>query len=105
MPAAALVLPELRVLGDAVDDIHPEPVDTAAQPEAQHVVHRSLDLGLVPVEIRLLGQERVQVPLAPTRIPGPCGATAAKLRSPAVGLIAPHVPVAPAGVREPRVPV
>ena len=70
--AARLVLAQLRVLADAVDDVDPKAVDAAGQPEAQHVVHRRLDLGLVPVEVGLLGQERVQLPLAaaPVERPG-----------------------------------
>ena len=53
---ARLVVAELRVLGELVDDVDPEAVDAAVEPEAQHVVHRRLYLGVVPVQVGLLRQ-------------------------------------------------
>ena len=101
------------VLADEVHDVGAEAVDAAVQPEAQHVVHRLDDRGLVPVEVGLLGQEGVQVPLLGGRVPRPRGA-AAEGRRPVVGrmlrrAVAPAVPVAlgrfarRAALDEPRV--
>jgi hypothetical protein len=102
---------------EALQGVDAEAVDAAVQPEAQDVVHRRLDLGVVPVEVRLLGQERVQVPLARRLVQGPRGARRLELRHPVVGrpavrrAVAPDVPVALGIVAararrgEPRVPV
>jgi 3-hydroxybutyryl-CoA dehydrogenase len=102
-----------RVLADEVHDVGAEAVDAAIHPEAQHVVHRLDDRGLVPVEVGLLGQEGVQEPLLGGLIPGPRGA-AAEGRRPVVRrmvgrAIVPAVPVAlgraarRAALDEPRV--
>ena len=58
------VVREGGVLADAVDHVDAEPVDAAVEPEAQRVVHGRPHLGVVPVQVGLLGQEEVQVPLA-----------------------------------------
>ena len=47
-----------------VDDVHPEAVDAAVEPVAHHRVDRLPDLGVLPVEVGLLGGEHVQVVLA-----------------------------------------
>ena len=60
-PAGLGVVAQQRVLGDLVDGVQAQTVDPAVHPEAQHVVHRPLDLGVVPVEVGLLGHEAVQV--------------------------------------------
>ena len=52
------------VLGDHVDDVHPEAVHAAVQPPAHHLVDRLPDLGVLPVEVGLLAGEQVQVVLA-----------------------------------------
>ena len=54
----------LEVLGDEVDDVEAEPVDATLQPPAQHRVDRLAHLRVLPVEVRLLGVEHVQVVLA-----------------------------------------
>ena len=85
------------VLADEVHDVGAEAVDAAVQPEAQHVVHGLDDLRVVPVEVGLLGQEGVQVPLLGGLVPRPRGA-AAEGRRPVVGravrrAVVPAVPV------------
>src|SRR5205807_8401011 len=66
---------EGRVLGQAVHDIDAEAVDAAIEPEAGRVVHGGDHVRVAPVEVGLLGQEQVQVPLAGGVVPGP-GVTA-----------------------------
>ena len=51
------------VLAEAVHDVDAEAVDAAVEPEAHDPVHGLDDLGVGPVEVGLLGQEQVQVPL------------------------------------------
>jgi hypothetical protein len=83
-----------------VRDVDPEAVDAAPQPEAQDVVHRRLDLWLVPVEVGLLGQERVQVPLARDLVARPRGPLIAEVRDPPVRRLVAAAPDVP---RPPRV--
>ena len=52
------------VFGQAVDHVDPETVDAPVEPEPEHVVHGGDHFGFGPVEIGLLGQEEVQIPLA-----------------------------------------
>ena len=67
-----------RRLGHAVRDVDAEPVDAALQPEAQRLLEVLEHLGVLPVQVRLLGIEEVQVPLAGIAVcldnPGPRGA-------------------------------
>ena len=56
--------PEARRFGHPVRDVDAEAVDAAIQPEPQRLLEIVQDLGVVPVEVRLLGVEQVQVPLA-----------------------------------------
>ena len=67
-----------RRLGHAVRDVDPEPVDAALQPEPQRLLEVLEHLGVVPVQVRLLGVEQVQIPLAGVAVSldnaGPCGA-------------------------------
>ena len=60
-----------RVLADHVDDVHPEPVHAAVQPPPHHGVDGLADLGVLPVQVGLLGGEDVQVVLAGALVPGP----------------------------------
>ncbi|MCY1225283.1 hypothetical protein D9M72_374730 [compost metagenome] len=53
-----------RFLDHPVRHIHAEAVHAAVQPEPQHRAHFLLDLGVVPVQVRLLGVKEVQVPFA-----------------------------------------
>src|SRR3546814_6673611 len=49
-----------------------EPVHPAPEPETQDVVHSLANLGIAPVEIRLLLQKSVIVILACLIVPFPC---------------------------------
>ena len=69
--ASAVPVRQALGLDHAVRDVDPEPVDPAVEPEPQHVLEPRAHLGAVPVEVRLLGVERVQVPLA--GVPGVAG--------------------------------
>jgi hypothetical protein len=44
---------EPRRLGDAIDDIHPEPITTFVQPEPHYIPDRVADFRVLPVEIWL----------------------------------------------------
>ena len=106
------VAAQARVVEVEVHRVEPEPVDAAVEPEARHVEHRVLHGRIVEVEVRLLGQEVVQVVLHPLAVPFP--GRAAEHREPvggrrAVGLrVGPDVPVGPrvvardAALAEPR---
>ena len=63
-------------------------VDTAREPEAQHVVHLAPDFRIAPVQVRLLLQERVVVILPGRGVMFPCGA--AEFAQPVVGRAAPR---------------
>jgi hypothetical protein len=78
----ARVRRQLDMLEERVEDVEPEAVDAAIEPAANHVEHRGADVGVAPVEVRLLGQERVQIELAPFRVPSPGRAT--EIRDPVV---------------------
>jgi len=109
------VVREFGVLADLDDGVEAQAVDAAVQPEAQGVVHGGLDLGVVPVEVRLLRGEGVQVVLTGGLVEGPGGADGAEGGLPVVGRpavgggVAPDVPIAlgaraaRAGLQEPRV--
>ena len=89
----------VQLLADGVHDVDPEPVDAPVAPEAQHVGHRRSDLGVVPVQVGLFGQEQVQVVLTGVRIEGPCrvvaeGREPVGRRTASGGRVSPHVPVA-----------
>jgi hypothetical protein len=73
-----------RLLGDEVDDVHPEAVDTAVEPPAHHVVDGRAHLGVLPVEVGLLAVEQVQVVLPAPLVPLP--RRAAEERAPVVRL-------------------
>ena len=63
-PGCTRAVRQRRVLGDQVDDVHPEAVDAAVDPPAHHRVDRLADLGVLPVQVGLLRAEDVQVVLA-----------------------------------------
>ena len=84
-----------RVLPDQVDDVGAKAVDAPVEPEAQHVVHRRDDLRVAPVQVGLLGEEQMEVPLRCRLVPGPGGP--AERRTPVVrrliaASIAPDIP-------------
>ena len=80
-----------------VGGVEAEAVDPALQPEFDRLQQRILDLASVQVEVGLLGEEIVEVVLAPARVPLPC--RPAEDRQPVVGRrtvrlgIGPDVPV------------
>ncbi len=114
-PVRGRVVRQAGVMGEAVGHIQPETVHAPVQPEPRHVQQRLLHRGGVEVQVRLPGQEVVQVILPPPPVPAP--ARAAEHRLPVVGRravgprIGPDVPVglgvaaAAAALLEPGVPV
>ena len=90
-------------------DVDAEAVDAALEPEAHDLVERLAHLVVPPVEIRLLGQEVVQVVLTALLVERPRRAPEDRLpvvRRRPVGLrVAPYVPVALRGIAEPWMPV
>ena len=56
-----------QVLRQSVGDVDAEPVHPAVGPEGQRPLEVDAHLLLVPVEVRLLGREEVEVPLAVRR--------------------------------------
>src|SRR5947209_19681194 len=81
------------------DHVDAKAVDTAIEPETQHIVHRFAYSRVAPIEIRLLAQERMIVVLAcrPVEAPGRSSEIADPIvRRRAIGLaIAPDIPIAP----------
>ena len=61
----------MLVVKIVVHRVQPEPVDPAIQPESHRLQQPVLHVGIVKVEIRLAGQEVVQVVLPAPRIPFP----------------------------------
>ncbi|MNN62777.1 hypothetical protein D3C81_1781060 [compost metagenome] len=47
-------------LGDHIDYIHPESIDTFIKPEGDHLVQRFAKLRIFPVQIRLFAREQMQ---------------------------------------------
>ncbi len=58
-------------LGNEIDDIQSEAVDTAVEPPNHGVLHSLSNLGVIPVQIRLLAIEQVEVVLISGRFPRP----------------------------------
>ncbi len=87
-----LAVRQCGILGDQIDHVHAEPVDSAVQPPVHHRVDRRPDVRVLPVEVGLLAREQVQVVLVGggVELPGRPG----EPRAPVVGLGAPPVPVA-----------
>jgi hypothetical protein len=107
------VVGQVGPLAHALHDVDPEAVDPAIEPEPHDAVHGLDHLGVRPVEVGLLGQEAVEVPLAGGVVPGPRGrfdeGGRPVVRRSVRRALAPDVPVAlgavarPAGLDEPRV--
>jgi hypothetical protein len=76
------VVREAGVLEQGVEDVQAQPVGAGPQPVPHHVEHRRLEPRLAPVEIRLEGQERGEVPLVGERVVVP--AARADHRAPVV---------------------
>lgn len=78
----SLIVPRLcqvrqfRVLDEAVCHVDTEAVHAALEPEPQDGLELRVHIRVLPVEVRLLGGEEVQVPLAVGH-PGPGGAAEA----------------------------
>jgi len=89
------VVGQIRVLEDRGDGIEPETIHPQVEPEAHHIPHCGLDLGVAPVEVRLFLEERVIVVLVRPAIELP--GRAAEDRGPVVGRpvhpIAPDIPI------------
>src|ERR1700738_5453075 len=96
-------------------DVDPESGDTAVEPEAIDVVEGIADRWVPPVEVRLLGEEIMQIVLARVRVERPRrppeGAQPV-VRRIAIRLgIGPDIPIAVcraargSGIAEPRVPI
>ena len=91
------IVPEFGILHQMPQHINAKTIDTAIQPEAQHIVHRSPYFRISPIQVRLCFEEGVVIVLTSRRIPFPGGAaeiadpvigrTAIRLRSP------PDIPV------------
>ncbi len=76
------IVPQLRIVEIEVDRVQPESVNPLLQPEFGHIQKRILNVAIVEIQIRLGGQEVVQVILFAPRIPLP--GAAAKDRQPVV---------------------
>ena len=59
------------MLEERIEDIEAEAIDAAPKPGLDHVHEGGADGRLTPVQVRLLGQERVQVELSARLVPGP----------------------------------
>jgi hypothetical protein len=93
---------QVRVLEEQIEDVEAEAVHAASEPSANHPELGLLDACISPVQLRLLDHERVEVELAPTRLPLPAAAT--EERCPVVrrqglsaiadaGRVAPEIPI------------
>ncbi|MNN15164.1 hypothetical protein D3C81_1282620 [compost metagenome] len=49
----SVIVRESLILGDDVNDIHAEAVNAFSGPEQHHLIHRSANLFVLPVQIRL----------------------------------------------------
>ena len=91
------------ILGDEVDDVHPEAVDPAVEPPSHHRVHGLADLRVLPVEVGLADREQVQVVLPGRLVERP--GRAREERPPVRGLGAGPPGLEPGPRRAPPVPV
>jgi hypothetical protein len=91
------VVAQFLVVEIEIDGVEPEAVDPPVQPEAHHVEQGFLNFRIVEVQIRLRGEEIVQVILLAVAVPLPGGA--AEDRQPVVGRraiglgVGPDIPV------------
>ena len=96
-PGQRTVRAELCVVEIVVHGIQPEAIDPPVQPEAHHLQQPVLHIGVVKVQIRLAGQEVVQIILPPPRVPFPGRAAEDRhpvVRRAAIGQgIGPDIPV------------
>ena len=78
--------------------VEAEAVEAEVEPEAQRLEHRLLDLGVVVVEVRLVGEEAVPVVLAGLLVERPVRRLGVDEDDPRVLValvgVRPHVPVA-----------
>src|SRR3546814_7024382 len=92
------IVREVSVLHHVPEHVDPETIDSARQPEAQHILHCLLNGRIAPVKSRLLLQEGVVIILFGSLVPFP--GRAAEIADPVIGRsaaesrIAPDVPVA-----------
>ena len=78
-------------------DVDPKPVCVAVEPESKHAVHGVNNLPATPVQIGLLRQEQVEIPLPGRLVEGPRRATERRppvVRRRPVVAVTPVVPVA-----------
>ena len=94
---------QFGILRDEVDDVHPEPVHAPVEPPPHHRVDGLTDLGVLPVQIRLLLREHVQVVLARLLVELP--RRARERRAPVGGFRARIARVHPVTWAAPPVPV
>ncbi len=78
-----LVIREILIFRNQVNDVQTQAVDAAIGPELAHLFQLGAHGRILPVEIRLLRGEQVQVILFALRVPAP--GVAAKLGAPVVG--------------------
>src|SRR3546814_14561278 len=78
---------------DLPEHVDPETIDSAREPEAQHIVHCLLNGRIAPVKIRLLLQEGVVIILFGSLVPFP--GRAAEIADPVIGRSAAGSRIAP----------
>jgi hypothetical protein len=66
------IIAEQFVLCENRACIHPETINTAVHPEAEHVLHGPPNVWIVPIKVGLLEEKRVVVVLPAVLIPLPC---------------------------------
>src|SRR5437870_4176479 len=87
----------MQILDDAVGDVDSKPGDAAVEPEPIDRIEGIFDFGIPPVEVRLLGQEIVEIVLAAPFVerPGrPTKGAEPVVRISSVGLwVGPDIPI------------
>ena len=93
------VVDQVAVFAEGMEHVHAEPVDPPIHPEPEHVVHGGHHRRVSPVQIWLLGEEEVEIPLVCGGAHRPRGLIFGPGLDPVVrgraigGLISPHIPV------------